>query len=166
VRRGSNWKGRCRPRSRPRLSRSGRMPALGFVCNCIEPAERCRACHPMSRIVDVDLAGGPGQDGLLQGLCTVCRRGENWAISRRVQLGRALAVNGSSADWQSVAVRGTFWTDSESTGGKHFYRSRTTQKRHTTQAPHKGSQAGSSPFSCNQFTVPPRGSVQFPTSSQ
>jgi len=50
--------------------------------------------------------------------------------------------------------------------GKHFYRSRTTQKRHTTQAPHRGPQAGSNPFSCNQFTVPPRGSDQCPTSSQ
>jgi hypothetical protein len=47
--------------------------------------------------------------------------------------------------------------------GKHFYRSRTTQNGTRPGAP-RGPQAGSNPFGCDQLTVPPRGSVQSPTS--
>ena len=37
---------------------------------------------------------------------------------------------------------------------------------HDPGTPKRGPQAGSNPFSYAQFTVQPRGSVQYPTSSQ
>jgi hypothetical protein len=70
--------------------------------------------------------------------------------------------------WRAASARDVYKLAlSRTRGGESTFIDQEQPKTaHDPGTPKRGPQAGSNPFSCHQFTVQSRGSVQFPMSSQ